>query len=363
MTRSIALLLVVATVTAAVASRAAETAGRVKVIEVPGASKMFKAQTGKDGTIHLLFDSDDGPQYISSRDGTGTFSKPIAVVDAASRKPGLKFNAWDLAVGPDGRVHVAMGNNAWKLKLPKEEWAFYYASLAPGAKEFSPTRNINRKSSEGFSLAAGPDGAVTASFLSGKLYSLTSRDNGETFSSFAEINPAWNPCDCCTTATTYGRDGKLAVLYREETGNDRDIYVALWDQSRGAQPTRTRVSTTGWRVNACPMTYFTVTPTDMGYVAAWPTKGQVYFARLGNDGAVLPPGEIKTPGTSGMRSGVLALSATDGATLIGWKNKDVLGWQLYDAKGQPQGDPDSAKSVGNGAAGVALANGKFILFP
>src|SRR5688572_29313986 len=107
MTRSTALFLVVAIATAAVASRAAETAGRVKVIEVPGASKIFKAQTGKDGTIHLLFDSDDGPQYISSSDGAATFSKSIAVVDAASRKPGLKFNAWDLAVGPDGRVHVA----------------------------------------------------------------------------------------------------------------------------------------------------------------------------------------------------------------------------------------------------------------
>jgi hypothetical protein len=260
-------------------------------------------------------------------------------------------------------VHVAMGNNAWKLKLPTNEWALYYASHVPDAKAFTPTRNINRKPSEGFSLAAGPGNAVTASFLSGKLYAMSSRDNGETFSPFTEINPAWNPCDCCTTSTAYGKDGKLAVLYREETGNDRDIYLALWDQSRNAQPTRTRVSTTGWRVNACPMTYFTVTPTDAGYVAAWPTKGQVYFARLDNAGTVLPPGEIRAPGTSAMRSGVLALSATDGATLIGWKNKDVLGWQLYDAKGQPQGDPGSVKSAGNGAAGVALPNGKFVLFP
>src|SRR5436190_19825310 len=73
---------------------------RVKVIQVPGASKIFKAQSGKDGTIHLVFDSDDGPQYLQSRDSGATFSKPLAVVDAASRRPGLKFNAWDLAVGP-----------------------------------------------------------------------------------------------------------------------------------------------------------------------------------------------------------------------------------------------------------------------
>jgi hypothetical protein len=124
---------------------------------------MFKAQTGKDGTIHLLFDSDEGPQYVQSRDSGVTFSAPIAVVDVASRKPGLKFTAWDLAVGPDGRVHVAMGNNAWKLKRPTNEWALYYTSLAAGAKEFTLVRNLNRTPSEGFSIAAGPGGAVTAS--------------------------------------------------------------------------------------------------------------------------------------------------------------------------------------------------------
>jgi len=81
------------------------------------------------------------------------------------------------------------------------------------------------------------------------------------------------------------------------------------------------------------------------------------------DGAVQPPGAIKTPGTSGMRTGVLALSANDGATLVAWKDKDVLGWQLYDTKGQPQGNPGSAKSPGNGVAGGALPSGKFVLFP
>jgi hypothetical protein len=344
------------------AMQAAETSDRVNLIRVPGASKVFKAQRATDGTIHLLFDADDGPRYVKSRDEGATFSTPIAIVDAAAQKPGLKFLAWDLAVGKDGRVHVAMGNNAWKLKLPQDEWALYYANLAPGAKAFSPVRNLNRKSSEGFSLATGPGGAVTACFLSGKLYAMSSRDNGETFSASTEINPAWNPCDCCTTSAACGNDGKLAVLYREETGNDRDIYVALWDQSRSA-PARTRVSTTGWRVNACPMTYFTISPTGTGYVTAWPTKSQIYFARLDKDGTVLPPGEIKTPGTSGMRTGVLALSANDGATLVAWKNKEILGWQLYDAEGQPQGNPGSAKSTGNGAAGVALPNGKFVLFP
>jgi hypothetical protein len=59
----------------------------------------------------------------------------------------------------------------------------------------------------------------------------------------------------------------------------------------------------------------------------------------------------------------VALGATDGATLVAWKNKDILGWQLYDSKGQPRGEPGSEPSPDGGAAGVALPGGEFLLFP
>lgn len=335
---------------------------RVKTIRVPGDAKVVKAQIGTDGAIHLLLDSEDGPRYIKSTDAGVTFSAPMSIVDAASQKPGLKFHSEDLAIGKDGRVHVAMANNAWKLKLPQEEWGFYYASLAPGAKAFSPVRNLNRKPSEGFSLAADERGNVSACFLSGKLFTMVSHDDGETFTSYAEPNTAWNPCDCCTTAAAYGADGKLALLYREETDNDRDMYVVLSDQRGEIKPLRTRVSGAPWKLNGCPMTYYTITRTANGYLAAWPTKGEVYFARLDKNGVVLPLGEIKTPGSNGMRTGVLALSANNGSTLIAWKKNDVLGWQLYAAEGKPVGESGSASSLGNGAAGVALENGTFVLF-
>lgn len=342
------------------AGHASERTNRVSTVHVPGGGQAVKAQVDAKGIIHLLFDAPDGPQYARSEDAGATFSRHIAVVNAASLRPGLKFHGADLAVGKDGIVHVAMSNNAWKLKLPEEEWSLYYSRLAPGAKEFSAVRNLNRKPSEGFSLAADEKGAVTACFLSGKLFAMVSRDNGETFTTSAEIDPAWDPCNCCTTSAAYGADGNLAMLYREETNNERDMFVVIWNQSN--KPSRKRISGAPWKLAGCPMTYFSINRADTGYVAAWPTKGQVYFARLAKDGTVLPPGEIKTPGTAGMRAGVLALSASDGATLVAWKNKDVLGWQIYDAKGQPQGEPSSDSSPGGGAAGVAVRDGRFLLF-
>ena len=103
--------------------------------------------------------------------------------------------------------------------------------------------------------------------------------------------------------------------------------------------TRTRVSRTPWKIDGCPMTYYTITRERGGFVAAWPTKGQIYFARLDGQGDPSPPAEIKTPGRSGMRTGMLALSAPDGSTLVAWKKDDQTGWQLYDAEGRPSGAP------------------------
>jgi hypothetical protein len=345
-----------------VATHAQEANKRVKVIGPRGDGKVVEAKIGSDGAVHLLIQSDAGPGYIKSTDNGVTFTSPMMIVDPASQKRGLEFQGEDLAIGKDGRVFVAMSNNAWKLKLPVEEWSFYLATLDHGGKAFGRTRNLNLKPSEGFSIAADKNGAVAASFLSDKLFVKLSRDNGQTFSPNAEPNADWNPCNCCTTSAAFGPDGRLAVLYREETNNERDMYVALIDPNGAIAPVRKRVSTTPWKIEGCPMTYYNISATDFGYVATWPTKDQVYFARLDKNGSVMAPGEIKTPGAHGMRTHLVAVAAGDGASLVAWKKDNVLGWQVYDAEGHAVGKSESADSSGNGAAVVALPNGNFLVF-
>jgi hypothetical protein len=336
-------------------------AGKVTTRATPGGGKPVMAKTDKAGAIHLLYDSEDGPKYSKSTDGGVTFGPAIPVVSGVPQSAGLEFAAWDMALGKGGRVHVAMGTNAWKLKLPQEEWGCFYASLDSGSSAFSPVRNINRKPSEGFSLAADDDGKVTACWLSDKLYANVSHDNGETFAPYVEIDRSYNPCNCCTTSAAYGEEGRLAVLYREETDNDRDMYLVLWDQVQG-RTTRKRVGRTAWKIDACPMTYFTVTSERRGFVAVWPTKGQIYFGRLDGQGNASGQAEIKTPGRSGMRTGVLALTANDGNTLVAWKKDGQTSWQLFDADGSPSRSTGSVESRGNGLAGVVGKDGRFILF-
>jgi hypothetical protein len=339
--------------------------GPVQIIRIPGANQIVKAQLDAAGVIHVLYDADDSPFYRRSTNQGATFSEPVPVVDPASLKPGLKFHAWDLAVGRESKVHVAMGNNAWKLKLPQEEWSLHYATLDAREKTFSQVRNLNRKPSEGFSLAADNSGDVIAAFLSGKLYKMESHDGGRTFDAWKELDPGWNPCDCCTTALACGSDGNIALLYREETNNERDVYVVLWNKEKQSFKRR-RISTTPWKIEGCPMTYFSISPVPGGYVAAWPTKGEIYFARLDSNGNFLPPGEIKTPGKNGMRTGIVALGGKDGSTLIAWKNAETLNWQLYETSGRAaagNSGAGSTESTGNGAAGVVLQDGRYLLFP
>jgi hypothetical protein len=334
---------------------------KIRTVPAPDRGQPVAAKADTEGTIHLLYNTASGPQYAKSTDNGITFGAAIPVVDQKSQKPGLEFDGADMVVGKEGRIHVAMSTNAWKLKLPETEWAFFYATLEPGATAFTPVRNLNRKPSEGFSLAADDNGNVSACWLSDKLYVNVSHDNGKTFAPWLEIDPAYDPCNCCTTSAVYGGDGKLAVLYREETNNDRDMYLVLWDQAR-SQVSRTRVSSTLWKIDSCPATYYAISRRQGGFVAVWPTKGQIYFARLDSKGQRLPPGEIKTPGKASLRTGMLALNGPDASTLVAWKIDDHLGWQLYDAKGQPAGSLGSVSSPGNGIAGVVDKDGHFLLF-
>jgi hypothetical protein len=328
---------------------------------VPDGGHAIVAKTDAGGVIHLLYDAEGGPWYVKSSDDGTTFSQPVALVDPASRKPGLEFITWDMVVGADGTVHAVLGNNAWKLKLPQDEWGCFYTSLASGQATFAPLRNINHKPSEGFSIAVRDDGTVTLVWMADRLFANVSRDNGRTFAAAVEIDPQLNPCNCCTTSSVYGADGKLAVLYREETNNDRDMYLALWDQQL-QKVTKTRISTEPWKIDSCPMTYFSLARSGRGYTAAWPTKGQIFWAKLDGSGKPLSPGEVSAPGRNGMRTGVLVLPAQNGSTLIAWKKDQQIGWQAYEASGKPLGQPGKANSPGNGAAGVITAKGRVVLF-
>jgi hypothetical protein len=343
-------------------AQAADGSGVVHVRSTPEHGQAVIARTGTDGKIHLVFQTHGVLRYASSSDEGQTFGRSLPVVTGKPAREGLEYMCWDMVVGHDGRVHVMLGTNAWKLKLPQDEWGGFYVSLAPGGTEFSPPRNISRRPSEGFALAAAPDGKLTVCWLADKLYANISPDNGVTFGETVEIDPRLDPCNCCTISATYGADGRLAILYREETNNDRDMYLILWDQT-GTDLSRLKVSQQPWKIDTCPMTYYTVFATPKGYLAAWPTQGKIFLAGLNTQGSRTPQGEIATVGKAGHRTDVRCMQNTLGENLIAWKFEDRLYWQLYSDKLAPIGFPDSVASSGKAAAITPTPTGPFIAFP
>jgi hypothetical protein len=327
----------------------------VRVVDAPAGGKPMFAKAGPKGESHLVYEKAGEVWYALSTDDGSTWGTPLSVTASAPKVAGLEYTAWDMAVGPDGRVHVAIGTNAWKLKLPKDQWGYYYASLALNAQSFSPLKNLNHMPSEGFSLAAGPNGKVGAFFIAGKVYGMLSSDGGNTFSAPAELSTALLPCECCTTKATVGPNGSFAIFYRDKTGTTRDMYFASLSSS--GQVTKERVSATPWPINSCPMTYYSIEPAKSGYVVAWPTKEAVYFGHLNAQGKLQAPGEVKTTGSHGMRTGLMALEAPNGHVLVAWNNNNTLGWQEYDETSLGVGAPGSAKTSGNGLAMFSVKDG------
>lgn len=140
---------------------------RVTTVAVPGSTETVIAKSDSKGTIHVLYHDGLHPRYVSTMDSGQTFSTPRALVNREMEKHGLEYHVWDMAVESQGRVHVALGNNAWQLKLPQDEWGLFYTRLDPHTATFEKLRNINQKPSEGFSLAANDKGQVTACWMAG----------------------------------------------------------------------------------------------------------------------------------------------------------------------------------------------------
>ena len=104
-----------------------------------------------------------------------------------------------------------------------------------------------------------------------------------------------------------------------------------------------------------------------------PNAGEAAEARITSDGAIHlfyqlqgTPYYVKsadggTPGRSGMRTGVAALQAADGVSLVAWRHEDEVGWQLYSEDGKPLGAPGSIQSPGKGVAAVVDREGRFLL--
>jgi hypothetical protein len=334
----------------------------VAVVPPPDGGEVPDAALDSHGRIHLVYVKGNDAYYVNSGDQGRTFSRPLRVnSEPGTVHPPELYRGPVIAIGQDDQVHVVWWVNAFQRKRPKEEWGVYYSQLNPTRDAFLPARNINGRPSDNYSVAADRAGNVAVVWTAGVVYVNLSRDGGKSFDPPMVANPTVDSCECCATRSLFGPEDRLYALYRDKAGNMRDMYLLRLEKG-AASFVRTPVSVTRWQINVCPMSGSSLGVWgSKGLVAAWEREFKIYFARMDFAGRLIPPGEIIAPGQGKYP---LALSASNGVTLVAWKNNTTLNWQLYDAAGQLQGGLSSAPVTSRmRPGGVVTKDGTFVLFP
>jgi hypothetical protein len=330
------------------------SAANVKVLATPEGGIQPQAAIDARGVIHLLFFKGDpaGGDLFYGRlePGSERFSPSVRV----NSQPGSAIaigtiRGGQIAVGKGGRIHVAWnGSNCARPRNPAGSNPMLYTRSVPdrGGKgaSFEPQRNLMQQTSAldgGGTVAADHAGNVYVAWhgrtedagpgeAGRRMWVVRSKDDGATFSAEEPaLESQTGACACCGTRALTDRDGTIYLLYRAATGGvDRDMYLLHSEdhagQFRGA-------SIHPWRAEVCPMSSATLAESGTGVLAAWETRGQVFFCRVDpRTHQASPPiapaggrGDRKHPAVAGNARGETILVWTEGT---GWQKGGSLAW-------------------------------------
>ena len=391
---------VVAVVSWVPAGAAGVDAPAVDVRRIPNGGFQPDLAVGRDGAIHLVYYSGGSMAgdifYVRSKDGGVTFSAPARVnSQLGSAIARGTIRGPQIAVGPDGRVHVGWNGSHTALprgvanpKTGRRGSPMLYSRSGGQPVQFEPQRNLMTHTFDldgGGSIAAGEGGAVYVVWhgndvkdgegeAARRVWLARSNDSGATF---AAETAAWSEptgaCGCCGMRLLAAGD-TLRILYRSATARiNRDIF-SLVSADRGRTFKGSRLHE--WDINACPMTSMSIASQGSRVLGAWETDGQVYFTDLTAKGAA-PRAPARTG--AGRRKHPRLAVDNDGRVVMAWTEAvpsasspslthnhgaSSLSWQVFGADGQPIGAAGSRPDVPPLSLGVVASRpgGSFVIF-
>lgn len=348
-------------------------AAGVRVERVPNSGLQPQAAVDATGTLHLIYLKGDPARsdifYVRSSDGAKTWSDAIRVNSAPGAAIAMgTVRGAHLALGRNGHVHVAwMGSQSAEPKGPANSTPMLYAQLAPGAKSFTPQRNViaaHPGLDGGGSIAADDRGNVFIAWhapttkggdeADRRVWVAQSTDDGKTFAPESPLSPdPTGACGCCGMRL-FAANGRVFALYRSATEHvHRDIYLLSTTVPLGQANAPRAASEKVSPMNAgkCIMSTAAFGSRGTTTIAAWENDGQIEFGRIdAKTGKIDRATPI--PGKGGNRKYPSIAVADDGRFLIawaegtGWNKGGSVAWQVFDAEGKPlAGEKGSAAGL------------------
>jgi len=385
MTTLIGLLLLATTLTWPLAAQPARPAApSVALLTLPEFGIQPQAVTDQKSVVHVVYFKGEPLSgdlfYIRRSPGAGGFSPPVRVNSVAGSSMATGgVRGVQLAVGRNGRVHVA-----WNGAAPIEadggrRVPMLYSRLDDAGSRFEPQRDLltwTEGLDGGGAIAADLAGRVMVAWhATGKapgedhraVYVTTSSNDGRTF---AREKPATaapiGACGCCGMRALIDRSGSLQMLYRAATQKvQRDTTWLTLPHTNAAPPP---VTVHPWKLEACPMSTFAMTETPDGILAAWQTEEQIYSAVLDPKTRAVSTPVAATGAGSKRRHPSLAVNAAGDRLLAwtegtGWARGGTLAWEITDRRGRVLASRSGAGPVPVWGliAALALADGSFAI--
>lgn len=239
----------------------------------------------------------------TSADSGKTWSHPTSPGTVKYGNIGLQRQPYTVADNV-GTLHCIWENNPVGGNL-----LIYCSRSADNGKTWSEAKPAYVPKSGGHdfsSIAADDDGNVYITFLaydeqfsdgSKHVFLVRSTDRGETWGSLTKVDRfvAGGSCECCMQNVTVSKSGEVAVAFRSNISNRRDVYVSKSYDNGKTFADPILIQDEKWMINACPST---------GPSLVYDATGNLHIAwrdsrnSVGRDVAyyaMLPAGSTTTP--------------------------------------------------------------------
>ncbi len=339
----------------------------VALLRAPHGGIQPQIAVDANGGVHMVYYAADPAHgdlfYVRSADGGRSWSAPLQVNSQPGSAIALgNIRGAHVALGRNGRVHVAWNGSSLAAPKPSKGAPMLYARLNGGGTAFEPQRNLIHTAAGldgGGAVAADSQGDVyvfwhaplpgTEGEASRRVWIAKSKDDGATF---ARERVAWDSptgvCGCCGMNAYADARGDVYVLFRSATKIvHRDMHLLV---SRDGGEQFSGVDVAPWNVGYCVMSSAAFAGNGRDVFAAWEREKQVAFARVANgpadtgtprDAPGLPDGR-KYPALAVNARGETLLAWTEG---MSWKKGGTVAWQVYRPDGSTLGGTGHADGV------------------